>query len=120
MLVPPVSRSTVGLPVPQHTKASFLPPAATANASSMEGCSAGSTAAAGVVLAGDGSVDGELVALGGSPPEQAASRKSITIAGSLAAVMGDSFTATLHHVCWLRQRPEMTRPILASHALTCR
>ena len=77
-----------GVPVPQHTNLSCLPPAATVNASSMEGCSAGSTTAAEEVLAGDGSVDGDPVASGGSPPEQAASRKSITIAGNLAAVMG--------------------------------
>jgi hypothetical protein len=58
------------------------------NASSIEGCSAGSTAAAAVVLAGDGFVNGEAVPSEGSPPEQAANRRSITIAGSLAAVMG--------------------------------
>jgi hypothetical protein len=49
---------------------------------------AGSTTEAGI------RVDGEAVASGGSPPEQAAIRKSIAMAGSLAAVMGDSFAAT--------------------------
>src|SRR6476660_7292384 len=88
MLLPPLSRSTVGLPVPQHTNLSRLPPAVTGNEPSTEGSSAGSTRAAAEGLAADGSVIGEPAASGGSPPEHAANRRSIRIAGSLAAVMG--------------------------------
>ena len=62
----------------------------------MEGCAAGSTTDVGVGLAGDEFADWEPVASGGSPPEQAASRKSITMAGNLVAVMGDSLAASGH------------------------
>src|SRR4051794_3732378 len=82
ILTPPVSRRTDGLPAPQHTKCSCLPPSSTANDASMAGCVAGSMPELGVAPAGEGLVVGGAGALEEPSAEHAPSTTSAAIAGN--------------------------------------